>query len=139
MVRGALLVTALTTAAMGFSDASVIWLLLRFVADVVSAWTLIFAAAWVLPALSARGASHLSGLHFSGVGLGTAVTGGVCLALGAWQVSSEVAWWVLGGLGLALALVAWPAYSNGLDVSPEDRAGVSSLTGGRTREVVTGP
>src|SRR5215210_366093 len=47
-----------------------LWLALRGLAGIASAWGLIFASAAILPRLAAAGKQRLSGLVFGGVGLG---------------------------------------------------------------------
>ena len=111
IVRVSLVATALLTAAMGLTDAPFAWLALRALAGVFSAWILVFAAAWILPVLAQRGGEGLGGVHFAGVGFGTALTGLTCLVLLHLSVTSALAWLVLGALATLLALIAWPAYA----------------------------
>ena len=81
IVRVSLVATAIFTAAMGLTDSPAKWLLLRALAGIASAWILVFASAWILPALALRNGEGLGGVHFVGVGFGTALRGLVCLAL----------------------------------------------------------
>jgi MFS family permease len=79
IVRFALVAITLLTATMGITHDLFFWLVLRGLAGIASAWALIFASAWTLQLLAARGKEKLSGIVFAGVGLGTMVAGGFCL------------------------------------------------------------
>ena len=99
----ALSMSSLTTAAMAFASSTVIFLTLRFVGGVASAFGLVFASALVLDRLSAAGRPDLAAVHFAGVGTG--------MALSAVLVSSLAAWgggwrslWLASGLTSVLAV-----------------------------------
>ena len=62
--------TAIATAAIGGFDSLTVWLVLRFVAGALSAWTLIATSAWALRELTLAGRVRLAGLVYSGVGSG---------------------------------------------------------------------
>lgn len=131
IVRVSLVATALFTSAMGLTDSPAMWLLLRALAGVVSAWILVFAAAWILPALALRDGEGLGGVHFAGVGFGTALTGLICLALLHLAVSSANAWLVLGVIAALLAAVAWPAYADSLGPAVAGETAVPVETAGQ--------
>jgi MFS family permease len=102
----ALLGTAAFTAAMA-SPLSAIWLPLRFLAGVMSAWVFVATSVWCLSALAQRGALRAGGYVYAGVGLGVAITGLYCLVAAALFVRSAPLWLQLGGVAFLLAL---PAY-----------------------------
>jgi len=104
-VRLALFAIAVTTAAMGVVHAMAWWLTLRFVAGVASAWALVHISAWVLPRL-VGGAPILGGALYSGVGVGIALAGTLCLAIA--RLGSAAAWLALGALSLAVSTALWP-------------------------------
>ena len=104
-IRGALLTIVLTTVAMGLTEHFVVWVVLRTLAGVASAWVLIHVSAWSLERLAPAARPILNGVVFAGVGVGIALAGVVCLALMARQARSATAWLVLGGMALVLALV----------------------------------
>lgn len=85
-------------AAMGVVSSLPLFLLLRLVAGIASAFCLIFSSALVLDRLAATGRSSLSALHFSGVGIGIAVSAALVATLGDWR-----SMWLASA---ALALVA---------------------------------
>ena len=108
-VHLSLLAIALATAAMGVAETMPAWLLLRFAAGVASAWALVHVSAWALPRLAS------GGLLYSGVGVGIALAGLLCLALMALNASSAHAWLTLGAVSLALAACLWPLIRDGGD------------------------
>jgi predicted MFS family arabinose efflux permease len=103
----ALASTAMATAAMAW-QAPVSWMLLRFIAGVVSAWVFVTTSAWCLGELARRGEGARGGAVYAGVGAGIAGAGLLCLAAGAAGVSAGTLWLLLGALALVLMLpVAW--------------------------------
>ena len=70
----ALGVSAATTAAMGLASAVPVFLVLRFLGGVASAFVLVFGSALVLDRLARAGRPGLSSLHFAGVGSGIAIS-----------------------------------------------------------------
>ena len=110
LLRGGLLAAVATTALVGLTDDFGIWLALRFVAGLASAGVLVFASAVVLAELSRRGRPRLSGLFYSGVGAGIALSGLVVLAPNvelpvgaAWRAD----WLLLGALAAVLVVPCW--------------------------------
>lgn len=110
--------TVLTTAAMGWTATLPAWTVLRFLAGVASAWTLVATSAWGLAWLAALGRANLAGLAFSGVGLGIAAAGLFCLFTGG-MLASPSMWTGLAALALAGALLPlfvsrrWPVPAPG--------------------------
>ncbi len=103
---GGLAVVALSLAAMALTGSEPAWNLIRLVAGIASALVFVLAAALVVPALAGLGRSNLSGLHFSGVGLGIALSGSVI----AWAGSlggDTAAWLVAGALCAMLSATSW--------------------------------
>ena len=111
LVRGSLVAIAVLTAAMGLTVELGVWLLLRFLAGVASAWALVFSSAWVLQRLAARGRPALGAVMFAGVGVGIVLAGLLTLGFLAAAWSSARAWMALGAAALVLAAAAWPAYA----------------------------
>lgn len=132
MVRVALLSIALLTAGMGVVQDTVAWLLLRALAGVASAWALVFASAFVLQRLAAGGRGQLGGVVFAGVGLGTALTGGLCLVFLYRGWLSDQVWIAFGAVALLLTVAVWGTYSPSRDPSPTSGA-PSSAAPSRTR------
>jgi MFS family permease len=99
--------TVLITAGVGWTGSLFWWAVLRFLAGVMSAWTLVATSAWGLGWLAALGRPGLAGVVFSGVGLGIAAAGLFCLLAGP-SMPSPAMWIglaVLGALASVLPLV----------------------------------
>lgn len=69
-----LVMSILTTAFMGFTNTLMAWYILRFISGVMSAFIFVVAASLVLDQLARKGKAHLSGLFYSGVGMGIALS-----------------------------------------------------------------
>jgi predicted MFS family arabinose efflux permease len=136
---GALVLSGVTTGAMGFCDTLPAFLLLRFVAGVASALALILSSALVLDRLAEFGRPELGALHFAGVGVGIALSAVVVAMLqgsGGWPVM----WQVSGVVSLAGALVVAllvPAVPD-LAVVPRPSRAVASDPGLRRMTVAYG-
>ncbi len=105
---GALVVSAASTGAMGFSESVATFMALRFVGGVASALALILSSALVLDRLAEVGRPGLSALHFAGVGIGIAVSAALVAEMHdwatMWRVSGAVS--LLGALAVALLVPA---------------------------------
>jgi MFS family permease len=116
LMSAGLVATVGITAAVGGTSALPIWIVLRFLAGMASAWTLVATGTWGLGWLAALGRPGLAGVLFSGVGLGIAGAGLYCLLPAGPAPSSPRMWVGLAGLaGLASLLplaVGWrlPVY-----------------------------
>jgi MFS family permease len=95
--------TVLITAAVGWTASGFWWAVLRFLAGVMSAWTLVATSAWGLGWLGALGRPDLAGIQFSGVGIGIAAAGLFCLLLGSALPSPQL-WIGLAALGALAAI-----------------------------------
>lgn len=98
LMRSSLAGIVVSTAAMGAFDGPSAWVFLRFVAGVLSAWTLVATSAWALQHLAQAGRSDLSGVVYAGVGLGIAFAGLFCLAAAQPGVPASQLWLELGAL-----------------------------------------
>jgi len=92
---------------MGFADWPPLWLALRFLGGIASAFVLVGTSAWAMPILRHHGKEAWSGHVFSGVGIGIAFAGlfGLAAAVDAW--SSRLTWIVLGLVACVLAIPLW--------------------------------
>ncbi|MER8157975.1 YbfB/YjiJ family MFS transporter [Streptomyces sp. NPDC094472] len=129
VLRGCLVVLAVSLAAMPLTHAPGVWLVLRLCAGVASALIFVIAASSLLSHLRDHPA-HLPGWAFGGVGAGIALSGLLVLALRTiadWQA----AWWASAGLTALLALPAW-------FLRPEPAPPSASATPGAERRA-TGP
>jgi MFS family permease len=109
LMRAGLAGIAVATAAMGAFDGLAAWIILRFVAGVLSAYTLIATSAWALQHLTRAASTKLSGIVFAGVGLGIALTGLFCVAAAQPGVPPGRLWLELGVLA-AFAVACCAAF-----------------------------
>ncbi len=96
----ALAVSAITTGAMGLTDSLAVFLGLRFVGGVASAFVLVFASALVLDRLAAAGRPSLSAVHFAGVGCGIAMSAVIVAGLAAYGYGWRAQWFASGAMAL---------------------------------------
>ena len=123
-----LLVVALSTLAMAFTDTLPVWLLLRLVAGIASAFVLVGASAWALAHLAVHRRGDLAGWVFAGVGVGIGIAGCVALLASTSGGKPEHAWAALGAAALAVAVAAWFRLSAAAPASePRDGQAASPL------------
>jgi len=101
----ALAAIALSTAAMGWAGSLALWLALRFVAGVASAWALVSTSVWCLAWLARLNRPSGAGVLYAGVGAGIALAGLYCWRAGAAGVRPGSLWLQLGVLALAGLMV----------------------------------
>jgi len=107
VLAGLLATAAVTAGAAAFATLGP-WLVLRFVAGVLSAWVMVGVSSWVLGELARAGRASLGGVVFAGVGVGICAAG--LLAWARPADGSAALWAWLGLLALlASAVVAWCA------------------------------
>lgn len=103
----ALAVIAASTAAFGWTGSLALWLLLRFVAGVASAWVLVSTSVWCLAWLAHFNRPGGAGVLYAGVGTGIALAGLYCWRGGAAGASPAALWIQLGTIAfVALIIVA---------------------------------
>jgi MFS family permease len=102
---------ALFTFAMGLGADPALWIALRALAGVASAWVLVHVSAWSLARLAPLSRPALSGAVFAGVGTGAAFAGGVCLLVQHFHLAAHHAWMTLGLVALAATVLLWPAFT----------------------------
>ena len=109
-IRVGLATIGLATLAMGLEHHLAVWLALRALAGVASAWVLIYVSAWALEHLAALNRPALGNTVYAGVGTGIALAGGLCLALMHIGAGSARAWIVLGVLSIVLSVAIWSVF-----------------------------
>jgi MFS family permease len=109
-IVGGLTAIGLATLGMGYTHDYSLWLALRAVAGVASAWVMIYISSWSLERLAAAGNPALNGRIFAGVGLGIAGAGLASLAMMHWQWSAAAAWIALGTGSLIVGAFVMPAF-----------------------------
>ncbi len=104
---GGLVISGITTAAVGLVSAMAAFLALRFAGGAASALVMVYGSALVLERLAAAGRGGLSAVHFAGVGVGIAVSALLVSGLAGFGLGWR--WqWLAGGLAslAAVAIVA---------------------------------
>ena len=109
-IRGGLVTIGLATLGMGLHHSFAIWIALRAVAGIASAWVLICVSAWCLARLEPVRRPLLDSTVFAGVGAGIALAGATCLAFMRVHASSARVWVVFGVVSLVLSVVIWPVF-----------------------------
>ena len=123
-IRVGLATIGLATLAMGLEHHLAVWLALRALAGVASAWVLIYVSAWALEHLAALNRPALGNTVYAGVGTGIALAGGLCLALMHIGAGSARAWIVLGVLSIVLSVAIWSVFRG----SPRSPVAATGLT-----------
>ena len=90
---GGLAVSAATTGLMAVSDSLALFLVLRFVGGVASAFVLVYSSALVLDRLARAGRAGLASVHFAGVGLGIAGSAALMAVMVAGGAGWQALWW----------------------------------------------
>ena len=107
-IRAGLAITSGATLAMAFTDSLALWLALRAIAGVSSAWVLIHMSSWCARRLARLGRLNLNGIVFTGVGAGIVLAGALCLALMTAGAGSRAAWLWFGAIGVVITALVWP-------------------------------
>ncbi|KQV81960.1 YbfB/YjiJ family MFS transporter [Rhizobium sp. Root1220] len=108
IIRLTLVFTVLLTALMAAPFGHV-WVLLRFLAGVVSAIGFVFTSGWCLAQLSGTGSSIGSAI-FTGPGAGIAVSGLVASAMTVLGLSGSTAWLVFAALSAFSSAIIWRTF-----------------------------
>ncbi|KWF09934.1 YbfB/YjiJ family MFS transporter [Burkholderia pseudomultivorans] len=109
MVRLGLAATVLLTAAMGVGHLLPVWLAVRFVAGVVSAWTFVFMSQWGLRRLAELHAPGWSGVIYAGPGVGIVLTGLIGSALAGHRAAPG--WLGFAALAAVLSAAIWRTFA----------------------------
>jgi MFS family permease len=117
LMRASLVGIVMATAAMGAFDGLAAWIILRFVAGVLSAYTLVATSAWALQHLTRAASANLSGIVYAGVGLGIALTGLFCVAAAQPGVPAGQLWLELGVLAALAVACSSPFVGRPLETS----------------------
>ncbi|WP_175902297.1 YbfB/YjiJ family MFS transporter [Burkholderia seminalis] len=130
MVRFGLAATVLLTAAMGVGHLLPVWLAVRFVAGVVSAWTFVFVSQWGLRRLAELHAPEWSGVIYAGPGVGIVVTGLIGSALAGQRAASG--WLGFAALSAVLSVAIWRTFGTAPAPAAPAAAAVPHAAAGAT-------
>ena len=100
MLRVSLLVIGVGTVGMGVTDNFTVWLILRWLSGVCSAWTLVLISNYYVKHLADNGRAEYQGWVFSGVGAGILIAGLGSLAFMVNQIGSSLSWQIMGVVSL---------------------------------------
>lgn len=106
LYRIGLIFAIFSTVAMGLTQNQYFWGALRFIAGLSSTAGLLLASGLILNWLQSKGKRPALGLHFSGMGLGIALSGLVVIASVRW-LDWESQWLLLGAVGVVAFIPAW--------------------------------
>ncbi len=99
-LRLSLITIAISTVGMGVTDNLSLWILLRWIAGICSAFVLILISTYYVKHLTEMGKVGSQGWIFSGVGAGIAFSGLGTLILMVYDIESPVSWELFGGIAL---------------------------------------
>ena len=105
---GSLAVNTVCLAAMGLTTSMAVFLGLRLMAGIVSAFILVLSSALVLERLASSGKSALSAVHFAGVGVGIAVSAALVPMFSEWRMMWFASAVVTAIAGIAIAFLIDP-------------------------------
>jgi predicted MFS family arabinose efflux permease len=108
-LRVSLLIIGVATLGMGMTDSFTVWLTLRWLSGVCSAWTLVLISKYYVQYLAQQGRADYQGWVFSGVGAGIALAGLGCLAFMVNQIGSAIGWQITGAVSLIAIAAVWLA------------------------------
>jgi MFS family permease len=117
LMRASLAGIVMATAAMGAVHGLAAWIILRFVAGVLSAYTLVATSAWALQHLTRAASAKLSGIVYAGVGLGIALTGVFCVVAAQPGVPAGQLWLELGVVAALAVACSSPFMGRPLETS----------------------
>jgi predicted MFS family arabinose efflux permease len=100
MLRLSLLAIGVATLGMGMTDNFTVWLILRWLSGVCSAWALVLVSNYTVKHLADNGRVEIQGWVFCGVGAGILIAGLGCLAFMVNQIGSSASWRITGALAL---------------------------------------
>jgi MFS family permease len=122
LMRASLAGIVVATAAMGAFDGLAAWIILRFVAGMLSAYTLVATSAWALQHLTRAASANLSGIVYAGVGLGIAFTGLFCIVAAQPGVPAGQLWLELGVLAALAVACSSPFVGRPVETSAHARS-----------------
>ncbi|MBK0114084.1 MULTISPECIES: YbfB/YjiJ family MFS transporter [unclassified Delftia] len=106
LYRAGLVLGVLSTAAMGLTTDVKVWAVLRFISGLAGTAGMLLASGLILNWLIRNGKRAQLGLHFTGLGLGIALSG-LVVATSSRAFTWDYQWVILGAIGLLLFVPAW--------------------------------
>lgn len=106
LLRLCLVASIITTGAMAWTESPPLWIALRFIAGIASAGTFVLAGTLVMQSLQSVGQESRMGVHFTGVGVGIALSG-LLLAQAGDTLGWRGGWTALALCSAALLPLCW--------------------------------
>ena len=103
-LRAALIAIGIATLGAGLTHSYQLWLAMRWLCGLSSAWVLVAVSNHTMRALAQHGRSEMQGWVFSGIGSGIMAAGLACLVFMVYGIDSLAAWRLIGVVTLAVAL-----------------------------------
>ena len=100
LLRLSLAVIGVGALGMGMTDDFTVWLILRWLSGVCSAWILVLVSNYYVKHLADNGGAEHQGWVFSGVGAAITIAGLGCLAFMVNQIGSSLSWRIIGAVSL---------------------------------------
>jgi predicted MFS family arabinose efflux permease len=109
LYRAGLILAVLTTAMMGVSSHPLLWAASRFLAGLASAAGMLLGTGLILHWLIRHEQRSELGIHFSGLGLGIALSAAAAALMNRWQLDWRTQWYAFTALGglLLIPAMAW--------------------------------
>lgn len=104
-LRLSLITIGISTVGMGITDNLSLWILLRWVAGMCSAFVLILVSTYYVKYLTEKGKVESQGWIFSGVGAGITLSGLGTLVLMVYEIDSPLSWEIFGSLSLLVVAI----------------------------------
>ena len=101
----ALVLSAVTTISMAFTNTYYGFLTLRFFGGLVSSWVLVFATTLIIERLVESGRGELTAILFAGVGVGIVIAALLTGLAVLWDLGWKGAWFLSGAVALAATIV----------------------------------
>ena len=114
MVRYGLAATVALMLAMGCLETFWMWMVTRFIAGAVSAWTFVFASQWGLRRLAELNAQGWAGVIYTGPGIGIVATGLLGAAAASGHVSAPAVWIGFAAVAALASAVVWRVFATDL-------------------------
>jgi MFS family permease len=127
LARWSLIIIGVTTLATALATSMTVWLLLRLISGMASAFVLVGAGSWALGHLAARGRPFLAGVVFGGVGVGICAAGLVALAMSRARHGPAAIWTVLGAIAALASVLVWRALAVPVPAAPSQTSETAEI------------
>jgi hypothetical protein len=113
-----------------------LWPVWRFASGVISAVAFVYTSGWCLARLASLQQGQMSGVIYTGPGIGIALSGFTAFGMTAAGLSGALGWLVFGLSALLLTAIIWPIFMPGAAAAPKSAAVEPAVPHVRTRWTV---